>query len=95
MKISAHSQTPPTALLTSGQLMARLGYSSACAFWNFVHGSGLPFIRLSARKIVFEPAAVENWLRRHSVGQHPEPILGQELMRNCSENEQHLNGGQP
>ena len=47
-----------------------LGYKgkSAGAFWQFVHSSGVPHIRLNSRKIMFSEVAVYDWLAKRSVG---------------------------
>lgn len=56
----------PDRLLTSGVVRERLSYKDRAAFWNFVHASGLPFIRLNARRIMFSERALEDWLARRS-----------------------------
>ena len=71
-----NSENQQQALLAGRDLMKRLQYENASAFWCWVHTSGVPHIRVNARKILFEPQAVEAWLRRRAVGAHPAPILG-------------------
>jgi hypothetical protein len=62
-------------LRTARQVRQLLGYNSPSGFWQFVHSAGVPFIRLNSRRIMFDSAAVENWLRHRAVGSHPEPIV--------------------
>ena len=62
-------------LWTAKEVMRFLGYRSVSAFWQFVNSSGFPSIRLNSRRIVFDPKAVESWLRQRAVGQHLEPIV--------------------
>lgn len=59
--------------------MRRLGYSSPSAFFNFIKKAGVPRIRLNARKVVFDPVALESWLRKRAIGTHAAPILGDAL----------------
>lgn len=37
-------------------------------FWQFVHSSGVPHIRLNRRRIMFSELAVYDWLAKRSVG---------------------------
>ncbi|MDQ8193381.1 helix-turn-helix domain-containing protein [Coraliomargarita sp. SDUM461004] len=55
-------------LIPSRQVMARLGYTNRASFLEFIKREGLPFYRLGARRIVFDPDEVEAWLERHRVG---------------------------
>ncbi len=59
-----------TALHDSEWAMRLLGYSKArrSAFWQFVYGNSVPYIRLSPRKIVFDGRQIENWLAQRSSG---------------------------
>ncbi len=45
------------------------GHKDDSAFWQFVHRNGVPFVRLGARRIVFEESALRAWLDSRSVGQ--------------------------
>ena len=69
-------QLAATRLYSAHEIRSLFGYRSASAFWDFVKSSGLPHIRLNARRIVFDRAAVEDWLRQHAVGIHAAPIIG-------------------
>jgi hypothetical protein len=53
---------------TAGELMSRWGYRSRSAFWQFVHASGVPHLRLNARRVVFERRAVESWEAKRRIG---------------------------
>lgn len=55
-------------LLTSQQVRARYGYKDRQAFLAFVRTNGVPFIRLSPRKIAFDPAALAAWENKRRVG---------------------------
>ncbi len=57
------------AYISGSDLMVKFGYSSRAAFWEFVRRSGVPHIRLSQRKIIFEEAALADWLNQRS--SHP------------------------
>ncbi len=56
--------------------MELLRYRSTSAFWVFVHASGIPFVQLNGRRIMFHGAALEAWLRRRAVGKHAKSIIG-------------------
>ena len=48
--------------------MAFFGYKNLTSFMVFVRAEAVPFIRLNARKVVFNPDALEQWIKRRSVG---------------------------
>ncbi len=52
--------------LKGADVMAALGYTNRAAFWEFVRAEGVPHIRLNARRIIFEEAALTDWLQRRS-----------------------------
>lgn len=54
--------------LKGSDVMAALGYTNRAAFWEFVRAEGVPHIRLNARRIIFEEAALADWLQRRSSG---------------------------
>jgi predicted DNA-binding transcriptional regulator AlpA len=57
-------------LVTSEEVMAFFGYKSRPAFWTFVHSAAVPQIKLNARRIMFDPVALNRWLeRRDTSGQ--------------------------
>ena len=53
--------------LKSGAVMAVLGYQDRASFWEFVRRSGVPHVRLNARRIIFEEQALLDWIRRRSI----------------------------
>lgn len=55
-------------LLTTRQAMAYFGYSKSDAFLEFVRKSGVPRIRINARRIMFDPVAVQAWIDRRTIG---------------------------
>ena len=57
-----------THLVPSRTIMAQLGYSNRAAFLEFIKREGLPFYRLGARKIMYDPVEVDSWLAKRKVG---------------------------
>lgn len=80
MKNGRHKTNSQRPLLTPKEVRRLLNYKGSCSssFWAFVRAEGVPFIRLNARRYLFDPAAVEAWLRKRAVGRHDAPILGSE-----------------
>ena len=58
----------PRKLLKSSQVREALGYADNASFWKSVHANGVPHIRLNARHILFDEAAVVAWLASRTVG---------------------------
>lgn len=54
--------------LTAREVMPLLGYRSRSVFWSAVHREGIPYLRVSSRKIVFPRAALESWINHRTVG---------------------------
>ena|GEM_PF-1039995 len=54
--------------LTAKQVMPLLSYSDCSGFWQAVKGAGIPFIRINARRCLFEESAVRAWLDSRTVG---------------------------
>ena len=69
-------QLSQTRLCSAQEIRTLFRYKSPSAFWEFAKSSGLPHIRLNARRILFDRAAVEDWLRQRAVGRHAAPIVG-------------------
>lgn len=46
--------------------MEKPGYKDRTSFWQWVYSEGVPHIRLSARRIVFDPPQLNDWLARRS-----------------------------
>lgn len=57
-----------TNFLRPEEVMSQLGYRNKQAFQEFVVRTGVPFIRLSPRKIVFEEVSLNQWLQSRVVG---------------------------
>ena len=55
-------------LITSNELARVLGYNNRAAFWDAVRRAGIPYIRINARRFMFDAAEVEAWLERRKVG---------------------------
>ncbi len=58
-------------IIQTEALMARFGYTNRQAFYEFARGAGLPFIRLSRKRIIFEESSLNRWLASRVVGQQP------------------------
>jgi hypothetical protein len=54
--------------LPSSKVMAVLGYANRAAFHQFVRAAGVPHTRLNRRRIVFDEAALTDWLADRSTG---------------------------
>jgi len=54
--------------LKSDQVMAMLGYSDRSSFWQAVRRSGIPYVRVNARRCIFDHAQLMAWIQRRSVG---------------------------
>lgn len=52
-------------------LMGQLGYKNRQAFYDFARRTGLPIIRLSGRRFVFEQTSVNRWLESRVIGKIP------------------------
>ena len=52
--------------LSGPTVMKRLGFRTRSAFWQFVHGHGLPCFRLGPCRIVFDRQQLEDWISRRS-----------------------------
>ena len=61
------------ARLSREEVMKITGHRDRSSFWQWVARSGLPMIRLSPRKIVFEAAEVYAWLDSRRVGKGHQP----------------------
>lgn len=54
--------------LSASEVMPMLGYSDRSAFWQACKSAGIPFIRINARRCVFEESSVRSWLDSRTVG---------------------------
>ena len=68
METSNRASLSETRYLKSGEVMRVLGYSDRPAFWLAVKKSRIPFIRVNARRCLFDEAAVRAFLDSHTVG---------------------------
>ena len=55
-------------LLTTTQVMAYFGYKSRTRFGKFMREVNMPHIRINAKKIMFNPDALEQWIKRRAIG---------------------------
>ncbi len=55
-------------LLKTAYVMQRLGYKDRGAFWDAVHRHRIPHVRINARNVKFPEAALEDWIRKRSIG---------------------------
>jgi len=80
---SFHSQI---GLLSAREVQRHFGYTNSTAFFAFVRRAGVPCVRLNPRRIMFEPKAVEAWLRKRAVGEHPASFFTSEPQAGHSSN---------
>jgi hypothetical protein len=66
IELPVYSRLDSGGLVSSKVVMPRLGYRNRASFWEFVRRHGVPHIRFNARRIMFEPNALNNWLSRRS-----------------------------
>lgn len=52
----------------SDQVMTMLGYSDRSSFWQAVRQSGIPYVRVNARRCIFDREQLMAWIQRRSVG---------------------------
>lgn len=66
--IGAAGAVHKTHLLSTKQVMEYFNYKDPDAFLDFARRTGLPRIRLNARRIMFDPVAVQAWIERRTIG---------------------------
>lgn len=66
----APSRAPLTEarFLNASEVMPVLGYTNRSAFWQAVKAAKIPFIRINARRCVFEESSVRSWMDARTVG---------------------------
>lgn len=50
------------------QVMKILGYSDTTSFWQAEKRAGIPYVRISARRAIFEKRAVQAWIDQRTIG---------------------------
>lgn len=61
------AQAPQTRrFLLSKVVMAMFGYTNRSSFHQWVRNAGVPCVRLNARKLVFDEAALNAWIESRS-----------------------------
>lgn len=58
-------------LIDAAPIMERLNYRDRNAFYQMARRTGLPFIKLSRKRIVFDETSVERWLISRQIGKLP------------------------
>jgi hypothetical protein len=60
-------------LVPSSDVKAFFGYGkkSSASFWEFIRRRGVPHIRVGARRIMFDPHALNTWLAKRDTSTHP------------------------
>lgn len=58
-------------LVPSGPVMKFFGYENRSSFWKFVRTQGVPFISLNARRKMFDPVALNGWIKRRDTSGTP------------------------
>jgi hypothetical protein len=79
MTTTAQPTDEANRFMNTAELMKLLRYSSRRQFTEFLRRSGVPMIRVSATKIIYERAAVDAWLQSRTIGRvklpaHNQPI---------------------
>jgi predicted DNA-binding transcriptional regulator AlpA len=57
-----------TRFLRSDEMMRILGYADRASFWVAIKASGLPHVKVSQRRALFEESVVREWLNSRTVG---------------------------
>ncbi len=58
-------------LVRSDVVMAFFGYRTRPSFWQFVRTKGVPHIKLNARRIMFDPVALNHWVAKRDTSATP------------------------
>lgn len=68
--MTSNARTPLSErnYLKSETVRKLLGYSDKASFWVAVRASGIPYIRINARRCLFDEAAVQQWLDERTIG---------------------------
>ena len=69
--MNAHSKTvahPVRKNLSVEETMGLTGHKDRTAFLAFVRKSAFPRIKINARLIVFDQVAINDWLRKRTIG---------------------------
>ena len=57
-------------LITPPEVMSLLHYTNRASFWEAAKKEGIPFFKITKRRILFCPRGIEKWLRsRVSINQ--------------------------
>lgn len=55
-------------LRTTKEMTAYFGYANSESFLDYAKKNGMPRIRLNARRIMFDPVAVQAWMDKRTIG---------------------------
>lgn len=58
-------------ILSASDVMTLLGYKNRQAFFEAARRTGMPMIRLSKRRFVFEQTSLDRWIASRVVGSVP------------------------
>lgn len=61
-------------LVKSDTVREFFGYDNRASFWKFVRSKGVPHIVLNARRIMFDPVALNNWIAKRDTSGTPRPF---------------------
>jgi len=64
----ASDPTPESWVITSEKAAKLLGYTNTTSFLRAVRNNGIPYIRFSGRRIMFDPEALRKWLDSRTIG---------------------------
>jgi predicted DNA-binding transcriptional regulator AlpA len=69
-KLGTHSSFENQPFLKSDTVMAMFGYKNRSSFWQFVRCRGVPHVRITPKKIMFEAPALEDWINHRRSDRH-------------------------
>lgn len=58
-------------LVPSERVRSFFSYENRASFWKFVRTKGVPHIVLNARRIMFDPVALNRWIAKHDTSGTP------------------------
>jgi predicted DNA-binding transcriptional regulator AlpA len=73
---------------SAAELMKLLRFKDRKAFWQFVHNTAVPHVRLNARHIIFPSVAVDAWIAKrfsgapHELAREPRPAARAPRLQN-------------
>jgi hypothetical protein len=72
--MSSQHQVKPL-LIPSDQAAPLFGYDNTMSFLRTVKKEGIPHVRVNSKRIMFDPDALQDWIRSRTVGKPPRKVL--------------------